>query len=161
MTEDLKPSSVTLRPAVPDDEAFLYKLYGGTRSEEMQAWGLEAAQQEMILRLQFTARRQHYEIAFPGADHQIILCDDRPAGRILVFRSEREIRLVDIALVSEHRGAGIGASLIRGLMLEAQSASKPLVLHVEKSNRAARLYERLGFSTTADTGGHYRMEFVP
>jgi ribosomal protein S18 acetylase RimI-like enzyme len=160
MADQLKASIITLRPAVPEDEAFLYQLYATTRSEEMRAWGLEAAQQEMILKLQFTAQRQHYEIAFPDADHKIILCDDRPAGRILVFRSAHEIRLVDIALLPENRGAGIGASLIQELMLEAQAADKPLVLHVEKQNRAARLYERLGFSTTADTGGHYRMEFV-
>src|SRR5712692_7043934 len=160
MTDDLKASLITLRTALPDDEAFLYQLYGSTRSEEMRAWGLEATQYEMILQLQFTAQRRHYEIAFPEADHRIILCDGRPAGRILVFRSEHEIRLVDIALLTEHRGAGIGASLIRALMLEAQAAAKPLVLHVEKQNRAARLYERLGFSTTADLGGHYRMEFV-
>ena len=161
MTDELKTPLITLRPALPDDEAFLYQLYATTRGEEMRAWGLEASQQEMILKLQFTAQRRHYEIAFPDADHKIILCDGRPAGRILVFRSEREIRLVDIALLPEHRGAGIGASLVRGLMLEAQAAGKPLVLHVEKQNRAARLYERLGFSTTADTGGHYRMEIVP
>lgn len=160
MTDELKASLITLRSAVPDDEAFLYQLYASTRSEEMRAWGLGAPQQETILKLQFTAQRRHYEIAFPHSDHKIILCDGRPAGRILVFRSEHEIRLVDIALLTEHRGAGIGGSLIRALIQEAQAAGKRLVLHVEKQNRAARLYERLGFSTTADTGGHIRMEFV-
>lgn len=161
MTDELKSSAITLRDALPDDEDFLYQLYLTTRSEEITAWGLEASQQEMILQLQFTAQRRHYEIAFPEADHKIILCDDRPAGHILVYRSEHEFRLVDIALSTEHRGAGIGSSLIRALIMEAQGAAKPLVLHVEKHNRAARLYERLGFWTTEDIGGHYRMEFAP
>lgn len=161
MTDELKAPVITLRDARPDDEAFLYKLYETTRSEEMTAWGLETSQREMILDLQFKAQRRHYEIAFPDPDHKIILCDDRLAGHILVFRSEPEMRLVDIALLPEHRGAGIGSSLIRALILEAQGAGKPLVLHVEKHNRAAGLYERLGFWTTEDIGGHYRMEVAP
>ena len=59
MTDELKASLITLRSALPDDEAFLYQLYGTTRTEEMRAWGLEAAQQEMILKLQFTAPAPH------------------------------------------------------------------------------------------------------
>jgi ribosomal protein S18 acetylase RimI-like enzyme len=113
----------------------------------------------MVFKLQFTAQGRHYELAFPGAEHQIIICDGHPAGRILVFRSEIELRLVDIALLAEHRGSGIGRSLIQGLMAEAKAAGKPLVLHVEKQNRAIRLYERLGFRVAGDTGGHYRMEW--
>jgi ribosomal protein S18 acetylase RimI-like enzyme len=152
---------VALRPARPDDEAFLYELYRSTRGEELSAWGIEGAQREMLLRLQFTARQRHYDIAFPEADHKIILCDDRPAGRILVFRSEREIRLVDIALLPEHRGRGAGASLIKDLLAEAQASGKPVTLHVDRLNRAARLYRRLGFLVADDTGAAYRMEWRP
>ena len=50
MTDELRALLITLRRALPDDEAFLYQLYGDTRSEEMRAWGLEAAQQEMSTR---------------------------------------------------------------------------------------------------------------
>jgi GNAT superfamily N-acetyltransferase len=153
--------AVTLRLASPDDEPFLYELYCSTRAEEMAAWGLGQAQQKAFLELQFTARQRHYDIAFSGADHKIILCDDRPIGRMLVYRSEREIRLVDIALLPEHRNGGIGASLIQTLLEEARSTGKSVTLHVDKLSRAARLYERLGFSVTGDTGGSYKMEWQP
>jgi ribosomal protein S18 acetylase RimI-like enzyme len=153
--------SVTLRPASRDDEPFLYELYCGTRAEEMATWGLDQAQQKAFLELQFTARQRHYDIAFSGADHKIILCDARPIGRMLVYRSEGEIRLVDIALLSEHRNGGIGASLIQALLEEARSARKSVTLHVDKLSRAARLYERLGFSVIGDTGGSYKMGWQP
>ena len=153
--------AVTLRLASRDDEPFLYELYCSTRAEEMAAWGLDQAQQKAFLELQFTARQRHYDIAFSGADHKIILCDDRPIGRMLVYRSEREIRLVDIALLSEHRNVGIGASLIQALLEEARSTGKSVTLHVDKLSRAARLYERLGFSVIGDTGGSYKMECQP
>lgn len=150
---------VRLRPAAPDDERFLYDLYCGTRREEMAAWGLDDSQQQAFLNLQFTARQRHYEIAFSEADHKIVLCEDRPVGRILVFRSAREIRLVDIALLPDHRGSGIGATLVRSLCDEAQAAGKPVTLHVARTNRARRLYERLGFSIVDETGSDYKMEW--
>jgi ribosomal protein S18 acetylase RimI-like enzyme len=151
--------TVTLRLASPDDEPFLFELYCSTRIEEMAAWGLDQSQQKTFLELQFTARERHYDIAFSGADHRIILGDARPAGRMVVYRAEREIRLVDIALLPEHRGGGIGASLIQALLEEASSTGKSVTLHVDKSNRAALLYERLGFTVIGDTGGSFKMEW--
>ena len=157
----MKQEMPAMRLSTTDDEPFLYELYASTRTEEMAAWGLDESQQKSFLELQFRARQRHYEIAFAGADHKIILCDDRPIGRILVYRSEHEIRLVDIALLPEHRERGLGASLIRGLLDEAGETGKTVTLHVEKLNRAARLYERLGFSVIGDTGGSYKMEWRP
>jgi len=153
--------SVTLRTANSDDEAFLYELYCSTRNEEMAAWGWDASQQQAFLRLQFSAQRQHYEIAYEGADHKILLLEDRPAGRILVFRSEHEFVLVDIALLPDQRGSGIGTALILELLDEAKQAGKVVSLHVEKHNRARRLYERLGFETIEDTGVYFQMEWRP
>lgn len=150
---------VTLRLASPDDEPFLYELYCSTRAEEMAGWGLDRTQQKAFLELQFKARQRHYDIAFSGAEHKIILCDDRPIGRMLVYRSEREIRLVDIALLSEYQQRGIGGSLLQALLDEARTTGKSVTLHVDKFNRAARLYERLGFSVTGDTGGSFKMEW--
>lgn len=148
-----------MREACDGDEPFLYDLYASTRAEEMAAWGLEAAQQEMFLELQFSAQRRHYEMAYAEADHRVVLFDGKPAGRLLVFRSELEIILVDIALLPEHRNRGIGAALIDELLGEAERSSKPVRLHVVKENRARRLYERLGFEIIQDLGIHFKMEW--
>lgn len=157
-----KPTtSFALRPACSGDEAFLYELYCSTRSEEIAAWGWNPSQQEMFLRLQFNAQRQHYDLAYEGAEHLIILVEGRPAGRILVYRSERELVLVDIALLPDQRGSGIGTALILELLGEAKQAGKVVSLHVEKHNRARRLYERLGFETIEDTGMYFKMEWRP
>ena len=59
---------------------------------------------------------------------------------------------MDIALLPEHRGAGIGAQLLRELQEEARSAGKSLTIHVERFNPALRLYERLGFRQVEDKG---------
>jgi GNAT superfamily N-acetyltransferase len=150
---------IKLRPARPDDDRFVFELYSTTREEEIATLGLDPTQRDMFLKLQFTAQQRHYDIAFPEGENRIILCGDCPIGRILVFRSKREIRLVDIALMPEHRGSGIGASLIGDLCDEARARDKPVTLHVTKTNRAAHLYERLGFKITGETGAHYKMEW--
>ncbi len=161
MTGDDNPNAFTLRSVVPADHEFLYELYGDTRRSEMAEWGWDTAQQQNFLKLQFTAQTRHYDMAFPNADHQIVLSDDREVGRILVYRSEREIRLVNIALLEIHRGQGVGTRLILSLIEEGRQTRKKVTLHVDKSNRAARLYLRLGFTIIDDTGASYKMERRP
>ncbi len=152
-------TELILRPAEAEDEDFLFELYASTREEELSAWGWDEAQKESFLKLQFRGQQQHYRLAYEGADHHIILIDERAAGRLMVLRMESEIRLVDISLLSEHRGKGVGARLIRDLQREAARSGKPVRLHVERFNRAARFYERLGFLVIEDRGTHFFMEW--
>lgn len=153
--------SVTLRAARDEDEEFLFALYSSTRRDEMAVWGWPAAQQEMFLRMQYRALAQRYAAEREVSDHQIILDDDRPIGRLLVARTADDIRLADIALLPEQRGRGIGAALIGDLQDEAERAGLPLRLHVTRDNRAAQLYQRLGFIITGDIGSHFKMEWRP
>ena len=154
-------AGVSLRAACADDEGFLFSLYASTRRDEMAAWGWPAAQQEMFLRMQYAALRQRHAAEPERTRHHIILRDGAPVGRIIVVRSADEIRLADIALLPEHRSAGIGSALIRELQEEAARDGLPVRLHVTRDNRAARLYERHGFIITGDTGSHLKMEWSP
>lgn len=154
-------SALSSRAAGPEDEDFLFELYASTRQEEMSEWGWDPHMQESFLRMQFRAQQLHYEAQAAELDDRIILLDGCPIGRMLVLRSDVEITLADIALLPERRGAGIGASLIRELLDEGVKRNLPVRLHVLKSNRAARLYERLGFKIIGETGMHFHMELRP
>ena len=152
--------AVTLRPAQPLDEDFVFTLYAASRSEEMAAWGWSEAQQEAFLRLQFNGRQQHYKTQFPNAEHKIILLDDAPIGGMVVVKLDNAFRLADIVLLPPYRGKGYGAALISDLLDEARQANRPVQLFVERFNPAIRLYERLGFSIVGDIGSHLSMEWV-
>ncbi|HKV40307.1 MAG TPA: GNAT family N-acetyltransferase [Blastocatellia bacterium] len=156
--EQRKGTGVELRPACPEDEAFLYELYCSTRKEELAAFGLDDVQRKTFLELQFRGQRQHYRMQSLPVDHRIVMLGARPIGHLIVMRSNLEIRLGDISLLAEYRGGGIGTALIRELFAESARTGKPVSLHVERSSRAVHLYERLGFVTVADTGSHFRME---
>ncbi len=152
---------ISLRPASPEDEHFLLKLYASTRQEEMALLNWPEGQKEAFLRMQFNARRRSYSSSYPGAQYRIILRGDSPAGAMIDFRDQNEVRLVDISLLPEHRNCGAGSHVIGGLIAESTRSGVPLRLSVLRGNRAARLYQRLGFVKIAEDEMYLQMECKP
>lgn len=155
-------TNVTLRPIRDEDMEILFHTYASTRADEMAMivdWTDE--QKEAFLRMQFQAQHAWYREHYEGAQFDLLLVDGAPAGRLYVHRREAEIRLMDITLLPEHRGSGIGSSVLRELMSEAEASGKPLTIHVEKYNPAMRLYLRLGFKSIEDRGPYDLLEWRP
>ena len=153
--------AITLRPARDRDREFLYRVYASTREDELAVVPWTDAQREEFLRMQFAAQDSHYHTHFPDAAYDLVLRDGQPIGRLYVDRRPDELRILDIALLSEHRGGGIGTGLMRELLDEAARTGKAVRIHVEHNNPALRLYHRLGFTRVGDTGVYYLMEWVP
>jgi len=154
-------SAVTLRLIRPGDEGFLCQVYASTRAEELTLVDWDPAQKEAFCRMQFEAQHQYYQENYQGAAFQVIVRDGVSVGRLYVARWEDEIRIVDIALLPEHRSAGIGTLLLTDLLEEARQAGKRVSIHVEKFNRAQELYRRLGFVPVKDAGVYMLMEWTP
>lgn len=151
----------TLRPASAQDQEFLYRLYASTRLHEIAAFGWPEAQQQAFLRMQFTAQQRWYQMSYDAAEHQIIEVNGSPIGRLMVLRQPASALLVDIALLPEFRGQGIGGELIGKFIQECDQAKIPLRLQVQKTNPAQRLYERLGFKKTDEDQIYIQMEKQP
>jgi ribosomal protein S18 acetylase RimI-like enzyme len=149
-----------LRPAGPDDQEFLFQLYASTRKDEFAAAGLDRAQLESLLRMQWSAQQRWYEAAYAIAENQIVV-DGEAIGRIMVQHSLTETLLVDISLMPEHRGRGIGSLLLRDLIRQCGRKNVALRLQVLKTNPAVRLYLRLGFSKTSEDEMYFQMEKPP
>ena len=151
------PPELALRPIEPADRPFLERVYASTRSEELASVPWSELQKAAFLQFQFNAQDQHYRLHYAGARFDVILAAGTAVGRLYVERSEREIRLIDIALLPEHRGAGIGGALLAQLIAEARGERKPITIHVERFNPAQRLYQRLGFRPTGSETGVYQL----
>jgi ribosomal protein S18 acetylase RimI-like enzyme len=145
---------ITLRPATDADYAFMRGLYASTREEEMERFPLDDAQKKAFLDQQFAAQFEHYGIHYPTCERNIVERGGVPIGRFWVDEWRDQIRIVDIALMPECRGAGIGSRLLHQLLDRARAANKPVTIHVEAFNPALRLYQRLGFEQV-DTNGVY------
>ena len=132
-------------------------VFASTRSDELAALAWNPALRQSFIDMQFSAQQQDFGASYPDAENSIILLAEQPIGRMLVERTDAAILLIDIAILNDYRNRRIGSSLIRGLMDEAAGSQKSVRLSVYKSNPAARLYERLGFSAIADNGLYFEM----
>jgi len=153
-----QPANITLRPVNSDDYDFLVEVYGSTRAEEMALTPWTTEQQLAFVRSQFAAQQDHYVKKYPTANHDIIMSDDRPVGRLYVARLDQEIRIIDITLLPGERNAGIGSFLIKQLLDEANRSNKMTRIYVEEFNPSLRLFERLGFSPSEQHGIHLLLQ---
>jgi ribosomal protein S18 acetylase RimI-like enzyme len=152
--------SLTLRPVGPADEELLLEVYASTRADELAHVPWSDEQKDAFVRRQFEAQLAHYR-TYQGASFDVIERDGVPVGRLFVARWEDEIRLMDIALLPEQRGLGIGTHLIGELLGEAAESGRRLTVHVEVFNPALRLYERLGFRPVDDRGAYLFLDATP
>lgn len=156
------PGNITLRPLQEPDEEFSYRVYAHTRDEEMALVNWDAVQKEAFLRMQFNAQRFHYHTYSPQAEWCVVEVDGAAVGRLIVDRSgANQIALMDIALLPEFRGRGIGTYLLQNLLDEARAAGKSIRLYVEDFNPAVHLYQRLGFRFTGTETGIYKEMIWP
>jgi GNAT superfamily N-acetyltransferase len=153
--------TITLRPVCADDEKFLVEVYGSTRANELNLTNWSQRERQLFIEMQFAAQQQHYRSQFPEAEHSIIVLNGRRAGRLYVARMEDEIRILDITVVAEQRNAGVGGSILKGLMAEAAKVEKPVRIYVERFNPSLRLFERLGFSSIENIHSHFLMQWRP
>ena len=154
--------AILLRPAAPPDDAFLLRLYGTTRAAELARSGWDAMQRNAFIRNQYLARQADYAMRFPDAEHAIVTLRGQDAGVWTVHRGRAEFRLVNIELLPECQGQGIGSALLHNLLTEAKTRGLPVRLSVREDNRAAqRLYRRLGFSTETRNAGYLLMGCIP
>jgi len=108
------------------------------------------------------AQPRHYLAHYPDARFDLIELDGAPIGRLYVQRTSDEIRVIDIALLPECRGRGLGGALLQGILDEAGATGRPVRLHVERWNPAQRLYRRLAFIECGEGDGIYTpMEWAP
>ena len=121
----------------------------------------DEGQKAAFVQMQFTAQHRYYLEQYAKAAFLIILRDGVPAGRLYVDRRPTDIRIIDIALLPEYRGRGIGSLLLKQVLTEAAQTDKRVSIHVERFNPAMRLYERLGFRQIEDQGVYLLMEWAP
>lgn len=161
MSPTVVAARVALRPVEAGDAGFLRQVYAGTRADELTLVSWTADQKQAFLNMQFTAQDRHYREQYPDAGYWVVLVDGQPAGRYYVDRNTDRIVIVDISLLPEFRGQGVGTALLEGTLAQAGTAGSPVVLNVEMSNPAAGLYLRLGFTKTAEQGIHQEMTWLP
>lgn len=143
--------NLTLRPITEADRGFLRALYASTREDEMRTVPWDRTAKDAFLDQQFDAQHGYYQMHYQGADFSLVLDGGQPIGRLYLFRGPATYNLIDIALLADWRGRGIGRHLLGQVLAEADAQGRSIRLFVEPTNPARRLYQRLGFR---ETGRH-------
>jgi ribosomal protein S18 acetylase RimI-like enzyme len=153
---------ISYRPIAAAELPFLGRLYASTREEELAITGWPREQIDALLAQQFAAQHKHYTENYPGASFDLVLVSGsgEAIDRLYLDRRETEFRIIDISLLPEWRGRGIGGAILRELLTEADGEGKAVTIHVEAHNPAMSLYLRLGFRHVDDKGVYHLMKWT-
>lgn len=150
-----------LRPESDDDIPFLMRLYASTRERELAAIPWSAEQKQAFLASQFQAQRHHYRTHFDGCAFDVLEYSGIPVGRLYLDVRPSRLHVIDIALLPEWRGKGVGTAIFEALQALGRASGRSVGIFVEKFNPALRLYRRLGFTDIADHEVYLEMEWLP
>ena len=156
-----RAQAIGFRAIVDADEEFLSALYASTRADELAPLAWSAQEKRQFLAQQFVLQHRYYQQIFPGADYFVVLHDGEPIGRVYVARDGDALNLVDIALLPQWRGHGIGSALLGELVDESERTQRAIELHVEPNNPARRLYERFSFVLVENRGVYDLLRRAP
>ncbi len=155
-------SALAVRPALPQDEIFLYELYVAIRGPLFALTPLTAVQREHLLRIQFQAQLSSYTQQYPNSCYHVVLLDGKPVGRLWVAPVDSGFHLVDIAVHPNVQSKGLGTVLVQRLQQEAQKAKLPILSTVDRFNPGSlRFHQRLGFTIVREDLMQFYMEWRP
>ena len=150
---------LSFRTIQDNDLPFLKELYASSRAEELAAAGMTEEQQKMFLAMQFEAQHNYYHDKFSEAAFELILGDSEPIGRRYIDVRADELRILDLVLLPEHRGKGIGTRLLAELQHEGSEKQLPVRIILQAAERSRSLFERLGFQPIEEDGPNTLLEW--
>ena len=149
--------AATLRALHSDDMAFIEGLYAGSRADEMSRSGWPAEQVAAFLSQQFHTQHTYYQTHYHDADFWIVEHEGVPVGRLYLFWGPSTLNLIDIILLPEYQGRGMGTALVEAQLQRADELGLKVELFVEHYNPAQRLYARMDFHQCSDSGVYLKL----
>jgi RimJ/RimL family protein N-acetyltransferase len=144
--------AVARRAATPEDIPFLRSLF---EDAHLELAALPTDSRYVLVDMQFRAQRRQHAAQHPNATHEILIADGSSVGRVLVDRSCEPIEIVDVTVALSHRGEGIAADVVSGIVREADAHRRAVELTVWSGNAAAVALARgAGFAPCGSEAGY-------
>lgn len=157
----LLAQGLSLRPETDADLPFLMQVFASTRAEEMALVPWTADEKRAFLVHQFSAQRKHYRTYYPDAAYDVLEQDGKPIGRLYIDERQTRVHVLDIALIPDRRGGGVGTAILAALQDFARARGKGVDIFVERINPARSLYDRMGFEVIREEDVYLEMEWTP
>ncbi|MDB4412531.1 GNAT family N-acetyltransferase [bacterium] len=153
-------ANVSLRPEAESDSTFVEELVIAIREGEPGFRDLPAEERTSLLKEQVRLQSADYRRKFPQAHFLIIMASGHPVGRFYIDHTPDRLRIVDLSILPDYQGHGIGHQLMKSVLAEGTRTSLPVRLSVMIGNPALDFYLKLGFVTIDKLESHLRMEWV-
>lgn len=140
-----------IRFATPDDHDLIYALKAeSVRPYVEKIWGWDEDDQ----RRDFDGDFSHIE------QFHVIEIDGSFVGFVQYYFAYLYFEVVEIHLLPEFRGKGIGSDILRYLQKLCIAQDRKIRIGCFKENhRAKHLYQKLGFMQTGETDTHFILEY--
>lgn len=150
-----------LHTITENDIPFLREVYASTRQMELEQTNWSDQEKDQFLKMQFDAQHTHYQRHYCDAVFSVIEVNAEYVGRLYRLDQDHDIRIVDIAILPQHRNRGIGSRILNDIIEDGEEKKIPVSIHVELNNPAMSLYRRLGFKSVHSEGVYLLMEKAP
>jgi len=148
--------TVTMRPELPDDEAFLQALFKSHTERPLTRAGLAEAQIETMVAFQYRSQSATNRAMYPDAAYSIIESDGVSIGRLIEHDEGKTVYFVDFALMPERQGQGLGTAYIEMVADEWAAKGRAARVEVRYGNEhSLKLCRNLGFVLLEDKGTGY------
>lgn len=148
------------RPARAADRPLLLEVFAESRDLALQA--LPPQVLATVMEQQFSAQEASFAARTPEIEDLVILAaDGAPCGRLVLQDAADALRVVEVAILPSHRGAGIGAEVLRQVQARARIADRPVELAAHRGSPVLGLYRRLGFRVTAQDESRCSLRWTP
>lgn len=145
------PPPLSLRDQRDEDAPFIEQLFMTSQGRTGEALlRLPEPGRSLLFAQQLQGQEQSWLVRFGPQGRKIIYDGEARIGRLWTAQlGEDEMRIVELALVPQRRGQGLGAAILTALMERAQARSQRVSFRTTYDNPAQRLYRRLGFREVA------------
>jgi GNAT superfamily N-acetyltransferase len=166
---DTARGPISLRPEQPGDADFLYSLFRSHTLAGFAGLAVNDAMKEALVRMQFESRDATYRSQYPDALFAIVERNGSACGRVVVDEAAGGVAggvgggvacIVDLELMPQSRGGGIGSALMTSLVGWLGERCATVRCTVLASNEASlRMCRRAGFVAIADNPPQVELEW--
>ena len=156
------PGPLVLRPEQPADGDFLYALFRSHTLPSFDALPADGPMRENLVRMQFDSQTRTYRARYPDARFDIIERDGLPIGRLVVDADAAGGCIVDIALLPDRQGAGLGTAILSRALAELAVRCRVVRCQVLWNNeQSLRMCRRAGFADAGEEPPFVKLEWRP
>jgi GNAT superfamily N-acetyltransferase len=156
-----KLAEVSLRPESAEDASFIDELVIAVRETEPGFRDLPVEERTRLLIEQSQLQQADYRRKFPQAHFLVIVASGKLVGRFYVNHTSNHIRVVELSILPDYQGHGIGIQLMKSVLAEGTRTGLPVRLSMAIGNPVLSFYDKLGFGVVAKTDSHHGMEWIP